>query len=251
MIPEFLKAYEQEMFQQKLDTIRVKATPVLQAQSLPIKQSKFLGKPYLPVGQSYPKSRNGKPMIMLAQINFEETPLLENYPSKGILQLFVPALDLYGMEEFAVIFHEDAEQECYTDFSFLSEELYQESPIAREHSLAFIKDIEYGGMSDFRFNMSFNGMSYGDFEETLTEAQQEEMSKLFDGTGHKIGGYAYFTQSDPRDYDEKLKNDVLLFQIDTDDEIMFGDSGVAHVFLNLEDLKNQNFEKAYFNWDCF
>ncbi|MGZ4091003.1 MAG: DUF1963 domain-containing protein [Bacteroidia bacterium] len=39
-------------------------------------------------------------------------------------------------------------------------------------------------------------------------------------------------------------------QIDADDEIMFGDSGVANVFINIDELKNKNFDKAYFNWDC-
>jgi uncharacterized protein YwqG len=43
---------------------------------------------------------------------------------------------------------------------------------------------------------------------------------------------------------------LLLLQIDTDNEIMFGDSGVANVFINEDDLKKKKFDKAYFNWDC-
>lgn len=81
-------------------------------------------------------------------------------------------------------------------------------------------------------------------------SKKKEIQKLLYYEGHKIGGYAYFTQSDPREHDDKLKNDVLLLQIDTDEEIMFGDSGVANFFINKEDLINKNFEKAYFNWDC-
>jgi uncharacterized protein YwqG len=76
------------------------------------------------------------------------------------------------------------------------------------------------------------------------------MDKFFYNTGHKIGGYAFFTQCDPRDYNKNKKNDILLFQIDTDAEIMFGDSGVANFFINEDDLINKRFEKAYFNWDC-
>jgi uncharacterized protein YwqG len=98
--------------------------------------------------------------------------------------------------------------------------------------------------------MRFNDKDYWDFQETLTKDQTEEINKIIDGTGHKIGGYAYFTQADVRDYNKDLKQDLLLLQIDTDEEIMFGDSGVANFFINPEDLKNRRFEKAWFNWDC-
>lgn len=64
------------------------------------------------------------------------------------------------------------------------------------------------------------------------------------GTIHDFGGF-------PKEgYDKKSKDDVLLLQIDTDQEIMFGDSGVENIFININELKNLNFEKAYFNWDC-
>ncbi|GCE36039.1 hypothetical protein SPFL3102_03913 [Sporomusaceae bacterium FL31] len=128
--------------------------------------------------------------------------------------------------------------------------MYEESPIHCQHKLDFSKEIEYGSSEDFRFDMRFNDKDYWDFQETLTKEQTEEIEKIIDGTGHKIGGYAYFTQTDIRDYNKDLKQDLLLLQIDTDEEIMFGDSGVANFFINPEDLKNKRFEKAWFNWDC-
>jgi uncharacterized protein YwqG len=133
---------------------------------------------------------------------------------------------------------------------YLTKQLYEDSPVNCEHSLTFKKETEYGGREDFRFQMDFNGLDYFDFQETLPKEQQEQMDNLFYIIGHKIGGYAYFTQSDPRDYNEKSKDDLLLLQIDTDEEIMFGDSGVANIFINTNDLKGRKFEKAYFNWDC-
>jgi uncharacterized protein YwqG len=38
--------------------------------------------------------------------------------------------------------------------------------------------------------------------------------------------------------------------MDTDEHLMFGDSGIAHVFIDPLDLENRQFEKAYFYWDC-
>jgi uncharacterized protein YwqG len=250
MIPVFLKQFAAEIEKYKLEAVKIVATPIEDNETLLIKQSKFLGKPFLPIEIEYPKSLNGTPMILLAQINFVEIPKLDNYPTQGILQLFVSPTDWYDMEDYSILFHEDTDQEFQTDFSFLTDDIYEESPIYCEHKLSFTKQIEYGGVQDNRFELTFGGKDYDDFQETLTKEQQEELDALFYSTGHKIGGYAFFTQSDPREYEEHKKKDILLFQIDTDDEIMFGDSGVANVFINPDELKKKNFDKAYFNWDC-
>ncbi len=249
IFPEILKEFESNLKSYKLDSVKIIARPIQDGKKLSITSSKFLGKPYLPLSFEYPKSKAGHPMIMLSQINFSEVPALPNYPSNGILQLFVSGSDWWDMDDYRVIFHETIQAE-QTNFDFLTENLYSESPINCEHELSFSSNTEYGGNDDFRFNFNFNGLDYWDFHETLKKQQQDELDQFFDACGHKIGGYAYFTQSDIRDYDEKKKNDVLLMQIDTDDQIMFGDCGVAHLFINQDDLINKRFEKAYFYWDC-
>jgi len=154
------------------------------------------------------------------------------------------------MSDYKIIYHDDVSGIHQTDFSFLTADLYDESPVYCEHKLEFEKNIEYGGGTDFRFNMDFNGKDFFEFCEDLNQDQKQEIEKIIDGAGHKIGGYAYFTQSDPRDYDKKLKEDILLLQIDTDEKIMFGDCGVANLFIHPDELKAKNFKKAWFNWDC-
>lgn len=249
MIPEFLTEFKNKLEKYKLETIKIVATPLKKEESLEISDSKFLGTPYLPKGMEYPKDKENKPMVLWAQINLADIPALDGYPTQGILQFFVSS-EWFDMDDYKVVFHSDITEEVQTDFSFLTEDLYEESPIYCEHKLDFNKEIEYGSSEDLRFNMRFNDKDYWDFQETLTKDQTEEINKIIDGTGHKIGGYAYFTQADVRDYNKDLKEDLLLLQIDTDEEIMFGDSGVANFFINPEDLKNRRFEKAWFNWDC-
>ncbi|SEH65801.1 Uncharacterized protein YwqG [Paenimyroides aquimaris] len=252
MIPNFLNEFKDKLEKFKLESIKIKATPISENENPTFTQSKFLGKPYLPIGFEYPKDKKGNPMILLAQINFAETPQIENYPTDGILQFFISSTEWYDMEDYKVLFHEIIENEYQTDFSFLTEKLYEESPIYCEHKLAFEKTIEYGGYEDFRFNdqIDFNGKDYFDFQEELTKEQAKEMDSFLDGTGHKIGGYAYFTQSDPRDYAKNKKNEILLLQIDTDEQIMFGDVGVGNFFINPKSLKEKDFNQAWFNWDC-
>ena len=250
MIPEFLSQYKAEIENYKLETVKISATPVSQKEIMPINQSRFLGLPYLPTDVNYPVDKKGAPMIMLAQINFAEVPHLQNYPQKGVLQLFISSTDWYDMTDYKILYHDGITIDAQINFDFLTENLYLESPIYCEHKLKFEKVIEYGGVADFNFDLTFNGIDYYDYYETLSKEQQNEMDALFEGTGHKIGGYAYFTQSDVRDYDAAKHNDVLLLQIDTDEQIMFGDSGVANIFIHPDDLANKRFEKAYFNWDC-
>lgn len=248
MIPEFLNEFRTQLENYRLETVKITAKP-LKNETLDVFRSKFLGKPYWPKSTPYPKDKENKPMILWAQINFAEVPAFAGYPDHGILQFFVSA-EWFDMDDYKVIYHDDITAEYQTDFSFITDDMYEESPIYCEHSLSFHKETEYGSSEDFRFDMTFNGKEYWDFFETLTKNEQEEIGKIIGGTGHKIGGYAYFTQADIREYDNKLHQDLLLLQIDTDDEIMFGDSGVANFFINAEDLQNKRFEKAYFNWDC-
>jgi len=250
MFPDFLEKYRTQIEKYKLDYIKVIATPLKKQAPLPIKQSKFLGQPYWPANRPYPRDKQGLPMILLAQINFTELPALDGYPTEGLLQLFLPAKDWYDMEDYAIVYHPNMDQEHLANFDFLTSDLYEESPVYVEHALRFSKETEYGGTEDFRFDMTFDGKYYYEFQDSLPDDQQEQLDKYFYNTGHKIGGYAYFTQSDPRDYADDKRNDLLVLQIDTDKQIMFGDSGVAHIFLGAEELKNRNFDKAYFYWDC-
>ena len=92
-------------------------------------------------------------------------------------------------------------------------------------------------------------LSYWDIWDILEE-DKEIGKKLFEA-GHKIGGYPNFTQSDVRkigDYE------ILLLQIDSEgtekNEIMWGDCGIANFFIREKDLKELNFEKVIYNWDC-
>src|SRR5512145_759243 len=60
-------------------------------------QSRFGGCPYFPKGLEYPVDSKGQAMFLLAQINFGETPKLESFPEKGILQFYISGeSDVYG-----------------------------------------------------------------------------------------------------------------------------------------------------------
>lgn len=238
--------------------ISIDATP---ASTIELQQSKLAHYPKIPIGFNYPKDKEGNPMFPLAQINFSEVPALEGYPSTGLLQIYISVTDdVYGInfennqlqENFRVVFFEEAEVEKFvTDFSFLQEVMDTDrSPVYKPHTLKFSEKVDYIGLGDVRFENSniikdiIN--KYPGLEEELEESLYDDCSN----SGHKIGGYAYFTQEDPRLYNNEIENYILLLQIDTDDEIMWGDSGVANFFIDAADLAKKDFSKVIYNWDC-
>lgn len=254
MIPDFLKKFESDLKKYEREFVRIIAKPEkekLLEDNLNLKDSKFLGKPFFPIDREYPKDQNGKPMIMVAQLNFEQIPELDLFPKNGILQLFLSSSDWY-LDGSAIVYHsvEELTKKPLSDFSFITEKDYDEMPVFKLHQLSFEKGIDKGGSEDSQFDYLFDDMDYWDFTENLTEEQEKLFGEYFDAMGHKIGGYAEFTQSDPRDCNDGQSDDIQVLQIDVDDHIMFGDSGLGHIFIDKESLLEKNFSKAYFYWDC-
>ena len=254
-VPSILSEYSKELIELQREYISVNARAIdsgLLNDFIELKQSKFLGNPFFPIDSEYPKDKDGKPMVLIAQINFSELPELRGFPRSGLLQLYFPVDYWWDMGSEKIVFHsnEDMKKESIKDFSFIKESAYDEMPINRIHELKFTKSIDTGCSEDSQFSFNFGGRDYWDFEDSLPEDAKEDFDNYFSSAGHKIGGYADFTQSDPRDYEAGKKDDVQILQIDVDDYIMFGDSGVGHIFINPGDLEANKLEKAYFYWDC-
>ncbi|WP_368142037.1 DUF1963 domain-containing protein, partial [Collinsella aerofaciens] len=69
----------------------------------------------------------------------------------------------------------------------------------------------------------------------------------------QVGGYPIFTQSDPHDDRDPLWNKAtdLLLQIDSTNDVSFGDSGVANFFISPSDLERLDFSRVLYTWDCY
>lgn len=254
MVPAFLKKFEQQLEKYKREAISIKAYP-LEADPLEdpldLKKSKFLGLPFFPKSKIYPLGKDGHPMLLAVQLNFSEIPTLKHFPTNGILQLFLSGTDWYDLDS-QIIYHktEELDLEPINDFAFLHLDEYDEMPIFKIHQLSFKKIIDPGGLEDEQFDFRFGDLDWLEFLAQLSKTDQKIFDNFFDTYGHKIGGYAQFTQSDPRGYGHGDKQDIHLLQIDSKDEIMFGDVGIGHVFINPWDLEKRDFRKAYFTWDC-
>ena len=255
-LPNLLEPYRKQIESSTKPFIRIRT----KAGSSPLYESKFSGFPYLPKGFAHPLDQNGLPMRLLAQYRLDKIPPLPDMPTEGMLQFFLSQTDgVFGYDfnnltkpdHFRVIYHptvtEDLDQ-LETNFSYLSfdEEEEEGFPIDQEYALSFELSEEVIGLSDYRFEqlpISFDE----DKEDDIWDAWE-----TLSNDGHKIGGYAVFTQTDPRDGKEYKDYSILLLQIDSEEEdgIMWGDSGVGNFFIRPEDLRKRDFTRVLYTWDC-
>ncbi len=267
---------------------RVKLTPV--RASTNVFDNKLGGTPYLPKGFEYPVVREGKhmgkPLRMLAQINFAKLPPMEGFPEKGILQFYAgcDGDELIGMDfdngfnqnTFRVIFHSEIIEDVTKIYSAKDMPTFDDDdlmfPYKGRFMLKMAEEAEQHPISasDYNFQKAvlaaYNkvfGTSYdsvfGLANSNSIYQHDEELCDLLYETrnlsGSGVGGYPYFTQSDPREYSEEAaKCSVLLFQLDSegsgDDEIIWGDCGVGNFFISPEDLAALDFSHVLYNWDC-
>lgn len=247
-----------EEIQYRLEASFLEAVNILpQNHKTHFTDSKFSGYPYLPKSLNYPKNIEGNYMIFLAQINFEQITSLELFPSQGILQFFIsPTItnalvheDIF-QQYFKVRYYPKVlpEKELTVDFSFLPENIMENSPIKREMALGFQHTYEPVSATDYRLK------KFVSEQELLLHLEdgrtlEEYYFEQFLGAHHKIGGYPYFIHTDTRKSSTFLKRyDTLLLQIISDDEqgIMWGDSGILKFFINSKKLKQRDFSDIYF-----
>ena len=249
-------------------------------------QSKFGGVPYLPKNVEVPKNKKNEQLTLLAQINIEELPKNNIYPmEKGILQFWILNDDVLGLDYdthlgngFKVVYYKEIDKSVTEEEVLEKYKPYKDEdsyfPVEGEFSLSFkltdgyfldsnddFREIVNREMKKFHIenkekykeilkvydNKEY--LSYWDIWDILEE-DKEIGKKLFEA-GHKIGGFPNFTQSDVREIGDY---EILLLQIDSEgtekNEIMWGDCGIANFFIREKDLKELNFEKVIYNWDC-
>ena len=256
------------------EVIRIKLSL---ADELAVTDSKVGGVPYIPKGGALPKSAEGKPLFMLAQINCEQLPENSLYPKKGLLQFWIADTEdpLYGIDfdnpcsndnkrvlYFSTIGETLPIDDFISDYTFDDNHLPFNSK--KQFALHFKKDTESISLEERaatqlffeKWNEAFSTQitTIDEFFEEVPNDICEEInaSLLKEPTGHKIGGYPYFIQVDPRE--ENDPHTLLLLQIDIDnvggEEICWGnEGGVANFFISPEDMANCRFDDVLFHWE--
>lgn len=209
-------------------------------------ESKLGGCPYLKNIEEYPVDQDGKSMLFLAQINLSDTKELDELPQKGLLQFFVVNDDMFGLESPIVVKYIESYEENEA-------QLIKENPY--ENSEAYKQNLPFSNNGKMYFETRQMPMSSSlELFETLfkNELSEEEYEKLSDdcySCDSRVGGYPYFVQHDYLGFNDE---DFLLLQLDIDNEcgIMFGDSGNCNFSISKDALKNKDFSKVVYDWQC-
>ena len=249
----------------------------------PLTSSNVAGWFYLPKTSTIPTTSKGEQLMYLAQINCEELPENSIYPSKGIMQFWIFGGDYNLGSDYTkptsdskkrVIYYPEVE-EHFTEEEL--SEMYKPEEDKKEGELitpindgapfamSFEKTSQWIMPNDFRFEEIFTEklnehideqQAEGDESYDIDDEEVDEIIEELDISNHtQIGGYGHFTQEDPRMYDDFEDYTELLFQLDsefgTDDYyILWGDCGVGNFFATKEQLRNLNFAKCLYSWDC-
>lgn len=260
-VDAFLAPYQDELRASRRPVARIALEPFASDDTT---VSKVGGRAWWPQGQSAPTGTDGTPLALLAQINFAEVPEMAGYPKQGLLQFFIAATDFYGanfegeitpdrlseQRDFRVVYWPDISLSAQA-LPVAASDLLPHAP-SKPRRMRFARDEEALSVGDYRFESLMGGNAYaaaetyGDVHGVSSEALFDAIAERHNGTGHKMGGYPYFTQTDPR-----TGGDLeLLLQLDSDDEMMWGDAGVGNFFISPADLARADFSRVAYTWDC-
>lgn len=256
-LPQALEPFREQLIQTQKAFIRV--TSQASRKTKPW-ESKVGGLPYWPKDLTWPRSADGRVLSFLAQINFAETPPLIPFPTKGILQFFIHDDDLYGMDfddgenpdTFRVVYHPEVLETDSILQTKLPAATWDEALLPHHpdesYPLMFGLGEAVAPITDYQFYQHFGTAFFRQFGEKEWDVMGE-FEKSVRAQGHKIGGYAYFTQDDPRRPDDPM---LLLLQLDSDEgmDLMWGDMGVGHFFIREKDLAALDFSRVLYDWDC-
>ena len=275
---EFAKKVYDEIWAEYEKTAQTKTFTkiTLTENELKITDSKVMGFPYIPKGAEIPQTANGDKMMMIAQINCDDLQGLADFPEKGILQFFVLNDEdgLLGLDfdnqtvqdSFRVIYHEKIEEfydenelkSIYNPYNF------EESYITNDNE-SYKMNFELTSEKERFEDMFYHIFTKICKEKGLKQTQEDWLyRKLLNFMQYsenyysQCDGFAFFTQDDPREYNEEYKKfDTVLFQLNSEfDEntrnwkVCIGDAGVINFFINRENLKKKDFSEILYNWDC-
>jgi len=275
---EFTKKVYDEIWAEYEKTAQTKTFTkiTLTENELKITDSKVMGLPYIPKGAQIPQTANGDKMMMIAQINCDDLQGLADFPEKGILQFFVLNDEdgLLGLDfgnqtvqdSFRVIYHEKIEEfydenelkSIYNPYNF------EESYITNDNE-SYKMNFELTSEKERFEDMFYHIFTKICKEKGLKQTQEDWLyRKLLNFMQYsenyysQCDGFAFFTQDDPREYNEEYKKfDTVLFQLNSEfDEntrnwkVCIGDAGVINFFINRENLKKKDFSEILYNWDC-
>lgn len=249
-------------------------------------ESKVGGIPYLPSCSEIPTDSSGKQMRLLAQVNCKDLIQLEDHPHNGILQFWLTVNSEWN--EYSVKYYTDINEEsALSSCQCHPEETAGAFPVKGEYGMSFNLKEETMSRDDIRLE-AFFCQCYTEISGEYISSPEDAGDVVYEifegycddcvGCGSKIGGYEWSTQPpsyatyQPKEYANPYRSPwktyieeidmssddttILLFQLSShyknssDYKVLWGDAGIGRFYIKRKDLKNRDFSKVWFSWDC-
>lgn len=263
-----MKTAEMVLDMMKKETMKPVLRITLTGAATLITGSKVGGLPYLPADADIPLDSKGMPLRMLAQIDCRELSALPDFPHNGLLQFWIGQDDSSGLFTdggnrviwFDTVNENITEEDVRSRLEALPQPDDEYFPVKGEYGINLTVDNEPIPLVDAHFPpmfiAKFNKVTTGEPIESMDDLGDQINEMIWNSivsAGHKISGYPFFTQWDPRE--ENDDRTVLLLQLDSEylggnEKIMWGDAGVCGFFCTPDELKKRNFSNVLYNWDC-
>lgn len=252
----------------RADELRLPCAVIERAPGVPSATGSFLGgHPYRPAGLPWPSDDEG-PMPFVCQLSFAEVPALPEFPRHGLLQWFVSNDDTMGLTfddtQGSTGFH----VEWFADVSAPSvANPTADTPVAADAytpvsspspvRLGFRSDVDLPCWDELE-------ATHPEFTEDVAWERIEEdlgddRDALWDvrvrgGDRSRVGGYANFTQFDPRvegPWAGSAHVQRLIVELDSQDGLTgWGDGGIGHLFGDPARLADGDLSTITYHWDC-
>ena len=246
----------------KLPSVRFEPDKMGEAKPL---SSFFYGVPRFIDGK-IPMGKDGKQLRFMAQLNCKDLKNLPDFPTSGLLQFWVQGSKDLLKDDYKVIYIKDTSKNNIENVK-LDMSLYKEENESGD--FPFIRVKNYNGTDNLllkagvKENISPNitdlDVLYKIFSEEYEKMTGEkcDITKYVDyiwdddrlqpAWGSRVGGYPGSTQEIPNKY----RLDTVLLQLDSCNEAIWGDSGIAGFYISRDNLAKQNFKNVKFWWDCY
>lgn len=209
-----------------------------------VTDSKMYGDPYLPIGEEYPISKEGKLLKLLIQINFKDVKL-DGYPEDGVLQVYIE--NNSTKPESQIRYYKDLSLPYQTELPE-TEELkswkfeHTNTKINLRESTTYMPLIDNGiesaikrTIKEYNKSIGINLLKYdvddADIWWYLIENKVEIFPKL-------LGGYANYYNTDF--YTSRKKESLLKLM----SNFKTGDNYSVNVLISKKELENREFNKA-------
>lgn len=226
----------------------------------------------------WPVGKDGRPLEFVAQLDFAAMPPLEDYPSDGLLQLFIGRDDLHGANfdapleaNIRLIWHpdgpvggrlvppprlpryDDPDDDGYASSPFTGREREQGVPLRAKSVAMMPQPLTYAWEGLLR-DLGIDGRA------DAVDAMAEDLWNDHLGSAHHVGGHPVFTQTDYRcdlwtsgaiaSASPYRAFDRVLFQLTSGNGLQWGDMGEANLMIRHADLLACRFDQVIWWWDC-